>query len=579
MRGSAQEAERRLSAPDTRVISLDYDPETLRLQVIGGSGAVPDSAMLLVGNLELNDYTILRADAHGAFETEVIGVPGTHVLIKQDTTSRYIRPDIQQFDSIGDLIAPGVLMRVPVEPTINGIPFGAGARVCCEENKNAPWTIVGAFERDALIPGDSFKILGQTSLLTGPSNKPPTVSLNFYASLLGDVDGRQVGRALKFVTPFLTATDLPIEPTLRDLPRGGFVDLGSVDLDWEFDGTYWSSRIDTTLQAPRGVRPGVYALTAGELSELGDLGLGPAGLRQLKIPVNSSAFYLATLGTVTIGNPEPMRLATTLLADQVSEGSRGGVLAREDQGVFDISPRAVTRHDPVIPRLDGYGQPWTYRLEPYLPMLDAGDSNISTPPAIPLDLVASELTIIVRGPDGVTEVLGPAPLTRYAVKSPSTPWGDTLGAGGGELREMPQLLGDGNTFAYRFPVDGEYIITLDGHVDDLGGRTYEICGTYDVTVANVLDIETALLPTTPLEVGNSIPVTVTIVPGYPAQVRYSVLHVAADGQVSDVSNQQKWDTLGAERSGAGWRSGELPEGPVVASSPFGGLSLHLLPAL
>ena len=50
-------------------------------------------------------------------------------------------------------------------------------------------------------------------------------------------------------------------------------------------------------------------------------------------------------------------------------------------------------------------------------------------------------------------------------------------------------------------------------------------------------------------------------------------------QLHIVSNQQKWDTLGAERSGAGWRSGELPEGPVVASSPFGGLSLHLLPAL
>ncbi len=52
-----------------------------------------------------------------------------------------------------------------------------------------------------------------------------------------------------------------------------------------------------------------------------------------------------------------------------------------------------------------------------------------------------------------------------------------------------------------------------------------------------------------------------------------------DGKAMIVSNQQKWDTLGAERSGAGWRSGELPEGPVVASSPFGGLSLHLLPAL
>ena len=56
----------------------------------------------------------------------------------------------------------------------------------------------------------------------------------------------------------------------------------------------------------------------------------------------------------------------------------------------------------------------------------------------------------------------------------------------------------------------------------------------------------------------------------------------ADARISatvSVSNQQKWDTLGAERSGAGWRFGELPEGPVVASSPFGGLSLHLLPAL
>ena len=35
-----------------------------------------------------------------------------------------------------------------------------------------------------------------------------------------------------------------------------------------------------------------------------------------------------------------------------------------------------------------------------------------------------------------------------------------------------------------------------------------------------------------------------------------------------VSNQQKWDTVEAERSGVGWRSGELLEGPVVVSSPF-----------
>ena len=46
-----------------------------------------------------------------------------------------------------------------------------------------------------------------------------------------------------------------------------------------------------------------------------------------------------------------------------------------------------------------------------------------------------------------------------------------------------------------------------------------------------------------------------------------------------VSNQQKWDTMEAERSGVGRGSGELPEGPVVASSLFHRLSLHLLSAL
>ena len=49
--------------------------------------------------------------------------------------------------------------------------------------------------------------------------------------------------------------------------------------------------------------------------------------------------------------------------------------------------------------------------------------------------------------------------------------------------------------------------------------------------------------------------------------------------ISIVSNQHKWDTMGAERSGAGWRLGELPEGTVVMSASLDRLSLHLLPAL
>ena len=43
-----------------------------------------------------------------------------------------------------------------------------------------------------------------------------------------------------------------------------------------------------------------------------------------------------------------------------------------------------------------------------------------------------------------------------------------------------------------------------------------------------------------------------------------------------VGNQQKWDTVEGERSGVVWSFCEIPEGPVVASSPFDRLSLHLL---
>ena len=45
--------------------------------------------------------------------------------------------------------------------------------------------------------------------------------------------------------------------------------------------------------------------------------------------------------------------------------------------------------------------------------------------------------------------------------------------------------------------------------------------------------------------------------------------------VFTVGNQHKWDSLGPERSDV-WKSlGELPDGPVMESSPVDVLGLHL----
>ena len=51
------------------------------------------------------------------------------------------------------------------------------------------------------------------------------------------------------------------------------------------------------------------------------------------------------------------------------------------------------------------------------------------------------------------------------------------------------------------------------------------------------------------------------------------------GKLRYVGNQQIWDTLRAERSGAVLRCGELPEGHVVLSSPFDCLGFYLPSAL
>ena len=206
--------------------------------------------------------------------------------------------------------------------------------------------------------------------------------------------------------------------------------------------------------------------------------------------------------------------------------------AREDALAFDVGPRVTTRHDPIIPRLDGYGDPWRYSLAPFVPMVGKWDEDPPTTPAIPFDFSDSELIITVQRPDGETDTLGPAKLTRYTGKAPRTPDHNRASSGGGVLGEALQLLSDGDTFAYEFPSDGDYVVTLEGHIGDIFGHRYLISGTYDVTVANVLDIETSLLPGTPFEVGNSIAPTLTVMPAVPADVTYTITHYAADGKAT-----------------------------------------------
>ena len=515
---SAIEAARILSAPDTRLITVDYDPTTRRVRVDAKAGAVPANAGVLVGNTELGDFVLLKADSEGAFEAEVDGHPGTHILIKQDTTGRSILVDERDHTNTGIIVAPGVQIRIPVPQPEEGIAFGSGGRA----GGDVAWAIEGTFAVSALnlSPGAEMPLSGRVYVFTDEA--VDRASLAIEATLLGDSEGRQVGRAPAYVSPFLTLTGVPIE----GIPTTGNVILGGTGfLEWQFDGARWVADFETLLQVPNDAQTGLYEITARLVRPDGDSLMLNNDIDLLE----ASGWGMPSLGVYTVGDPPPMRLAATLLADELSEGSRGGVRAREDARSFDIGPRITTRHDPIIPRLDGYGDPWRYRLEPFVPMVGLVDARPLTTPAIPFDFSDSELTITLQGPNGDTDALGPAKLTRYAGKPPRTPFHQMVSAGGGLLGEITQLQGDGDTFAYRFPSDGDYIVTLKGHIGDIFGNTYPISGTYDVTVANTLDIETSLLPGTPFEVGNSIAPTLTIMPPVPADVTYTITHYSTDG--------------------------------------------------
>ena len=170
-------------------------------------------------------------------------------------------------------------------------------------------------------------------------------------------------------------------------------------------------------------------------------------------------------------------------------------------------------------------------------------------PFIEFDFTNSELTIVVKRPDGKTDVLGPSPLAAYGVNTP-LPANSSIAGGGPHIVEIPHLLGFGDEFVYGFPQDGDYVITLSGYVSDINGHTFEITGTYDVTVANSLDIETMLLPGTPFEVGDSLPVGLHVYPQVPAEVNFTVTHVGADNiitleQYKGVANESGyWDGEG-----------------------------------
>lgn len=517
--GEATRAHDLLQPPEASLISTNLIEGEYLVEVVAKPDAVPPNARVLIANTETLFFKLVTADDQGAFHETVHGFPGAHILIKQDATGA-----IAAFDSAESManaaggadyiLAPGMIVQIPFASREDGrVPVATG--FCCD-HIDAPWIFEGSLSSTHVQPGDQFSLDGRITLLSDRSEAPDGGSLELFASYFSDEAGHQMGSMDGFISSLLTPSGLAIERALGSQPVGPLLEI---PLTWQKEGETWTASVEGTVDVPASFREGRYSLiawvykfshTAQVFAQGIDGGLNPRCCNGERLTI------------LEVGNPAPTRLAVTLLADTLSEGSRGGVIAEEDNGWFNFSTRTVTHHNPVIPRLDAFGIPWSYQLGPFLPLVGGADRHPPPRPAIDLDFSSGELAIRIQRPDGAIDSIGPSLITRMASNTPQTPWFDNVSRGGGSLGEVPQLLGDRDAFTYQFPMDGDYHITLDGHTKDILGNDYEISGTYHVTVADILDIETALLPGTPFEVGDSMPVNLYVMPGLPAEVVYKV---------------------------------------------------------
>jgi uncharacterized protein (TIGR03437 family) len=230
------------------------------------------------------------------------------------------------------------------------------------------------------------------------------------------------------------------------------------------------------------------------------------------------------LPIVRVGDSAPPRLPWMLLADNLSNGTRG-VRAIEDRTSFGLAGKIPTQSETfIVPRLDPVsGQPVTYRLEPFAPTISIGTEQVPpSAPLIPFRFPSGRLVVRVQKPDGSLTTLGPAPFLQARMKNTVDRNGRDLDPGGVHITEIYQLSTMDPRFEAQFDQDGLHKITVEGAIEDIWGNTWSGGGTYEVNVARLLSLDTAVLPGTPFEVGDTLNPGLTLTPPMPARVEVNV---------------------------------------------------------
>ena len=568
--------------------------------VTGAPGAVLPSAHVLLVNLDSAHQAHVISAPDGSFSAQIFAPPGSNILVKHGPDHAFWHDDPWQDIEQGSkgflTVFPSTTIYRPHEHAAEpgALPFAAVGAIPFDDAAiprtiGAAWSLAGsAGPVHDLRPGSSITVeatirLYSQAIISTTDVSTITLQMPDRAPWLMLFD--EARQPLPYINQAgsnrLTPTGFPILDSSRPQVWG---QLAWQAADWQFIGGHMiEGQLTASLSLDEGMPPGIYrpildlnftgvpsgdAWRAALLSWMG-------GLSAFTYPSSRAA----ALPPLVVGAPAGTagaapesshsgRLIWTLLIDYASLGIRG-TGAFEDREIFQPSSFVVNQGAPyVLPPVDAYsGEPASYRLEPYLPLIAYGRGMAPSPPLLPFLLPGGELCTTIHEPDGQQQELGCAPFAQSVSGDRATELGALLNYGAIDVSEYYGLTTASEEFVVSFAQHGYHVIEMTGWVEDVWGNRYEGGGAYEVWVAHPLDLDPGLLPGTPLAVGDPINGSVQLHPRLPAYVNLTVHHVP----YSDPGLAQRYTVEGwANRFGT-----FIPDGPPITLGEPGEYRLDL----
>jgi hypothetical protein len=429
-------------------------------------------------------------------------------------------PGVEEVDGL--VYTPDSEIADPVRFTVSG-PVAQGASV---------WHANGRINQLNFAPGDHLR-LQLDVMLNAPALPETLVGLGMVGQLrlqpIINADGLPAPGGLNSNngwSAILTPSGLPIDNLRSDRLLGEAVTVAPRVLRRDNQLLFG---LDFDLTLPEELPAGTYGLVFEGWGQIGDgerfrwrdNGLLGNGGGLSRVAINRLPVVL-NVGTVT-----DHHLIWSLFVDDPSEGSRG-ILAAQDAANAALSNRVRFNSPTYILPLAAGQQPRTYPLEPYMLAQLPNAYDTTGAPLIPLALPGGQITVRVTRPDGTVDDLGRSAIlqnrlstfalderTRFGGQSPVDVYRLTT--------LNPRLT------SYQFEQYGRHTIELRGSVDDLWDQRYMGGGTYEVLIAELLDMQPGVLSGTPFEVGDTLYPGLQVMPGVPADVTVTARVYPLDG--------------------------------------------------